>query len=76
MATIMPGTKVKVFDSRIFKNDIDTPLSMTMRQATVIKRYGYKNPKGWIYPDLVDVIFDGDTERISHGHFTERVQTL
>lgn len=68
---ILPNTKVKVFDARLFKNDKDTPLSMTMQNCTVLKRYGQRsqyNPK-WIYPDLIDVKFDYDG-RISKGHFT------
>ena len=39
MSNIMPGSRVLVFDGRIFKNDKDTPLSMTMRPAIVVCRY-------------------------------------
>lgn len=51
MNRILPGIKVKVFDSRLYKNDKDTPLSMTMKSATVLQRYGKRstyNPT-WIY---------------------------
>lgn len=38
---IMPGDRVLVFDSLLFENDIKTPLSHTVRPATVVARYGY-----------------------------------
>ena len=38
---IMPGDRVIVFDSSLFKDDVSTPLSHTMRPATVVCRYGY-----------------------------------
>lgn len=74
---IMPNNKVLVFDSTLFINDKDTPLSMTMKSAKIICRYGNRstyNPN-WIYPDLVDVIFDHD-KRLSKGHFTHGVELI
>ena len=74
---ILPNSKVLVFDPRLFKDDISTPLSFTMRSAKVIKRYGERskyNPQ-WIYPDLVDVIFDYD-KFLSRGHFTNGVKFI
>ena len=80
---ILPGTRVMVFDAKLFIDDIKTPLSMTVQPATVIKRYGVVSE--WMekeygreaarYPDLVDVIFDHDG-RESRGHFTNGIQIL
>ena len=38
---LMPGDRVLVFDSTLFRDDKSTPLSTTMRPATVVQRYGY-----------------------------------
>jgi hypothetical protein len=75
--TIMPKDKVLAYDSLLYKNDKDTPLSITMKEATVVCRYGCRSTynKEWIYPDLVDVIFDHD-KRLSKGHFTYGVKLL
>ncbi len=73
---ILPGTRVRVFDYTLFKDDKSTPLSMTVKPGIVVKRYGYKNSFGWIYPDLVDIKFDHRPERISKGHFTDRIKIL
>lgn len=78
---IIPGARVKVFDSASFKNDKLTPLSKTVKPATVVCRYG-KPRKVYVkdecelgpYPDLVDIIFDDQPERISKGHFTSGVE--
>lgn len=76
LATIMPGDRVLVFDSRLFKNDRDTPLSVTMKPATVIRRYGYRSPLfGWEYPDCCDVLFDHRPEQESRGHFTDMIRS-
>lgn len=73
---IYPGSRVKVFRHQIYKNDVDTPLSMTMQTATVLCRYGFRSKiePSWIYEDCVDVQFDDGT--ISHGHFTSGVEEL
>ena len=39
---ILPGCRVMVFDTSLYVDDIKTPPSMTIRKATVIRRYGYK----------------------------------
>ncbi len=77
---IMPGMKVLVFDWSLYKDDVTTPLSITMKPATVIRRYGMKYPAipriDWPemdYSDLVDVIFDHRPERESKAHFTNGV---
>lgn len=71
---IQPGSRVLVYDARDFKNDRDTPVSMLMRPATVLRRYGYTSPLGLgRYPDVVDVRFDHDG-RESRRHFTHLVR--
>lgn len=86
---IMPGSRVMVFDNLLFKNDTDTPISFTVRPATVVCRYGRKTslfeghltvPTGGYftscYPDLVDVVFDHRPNEVSKGHFTEGVKEI
>lgn len=75
MKQIMPGSRVKVFDHRLFIDDVRTPLGYTMRKATVISRYGCEGTFGR-YPDLIDVRFDYRPDEISHGHFTEMVEMI
>lgn len=78
-----PGTRVEVFDSLLYINDIITPLSITVRPATVVKWYGYiseymKREYGYknaCYPSLIDVKFD-HRERVSTGHFTTFVKII
>jgi hypothetical protein len=79
---IMPGSRVMVFDHRLYKDDFSTPLSETMRPATVVCRYGSKvwyprfMTKPWLYPDLVDVVFDHRPDAVSRGHFTDGVKII
>lgn len=73
----LPGARVLVFDHLLYRDDVSTPRSFTMRPATVVARYGKRsqyNPS-WIYPDLVDVLFD-HRPNVSHGHFTDYVEAL
>jgi hypothetical protein len=80
MSEIMPGDRVLVFDPRLFKDDVSTPPSMTMKPATVVCRYGYKHvaanedESDRVYPDLVDVEFDH--RGLSKGHFIYGVKPL
>jgi hypothetical protein len=81
MKEIMPGDRISVFDPRLFIDDKRTPLSTTMKPATVVCRYGKKvfwphMDKPWIYPDLVDVEFDHRPGEVSKGHFTSGVKIL
>lgn len=73
--TIILGDKVLAFDRTLYINDKVTPLSVTMKLATVVCRYGTRSTynREWIYPDLVDVIFDHN-KRLSKGHFTYSVE--
>jgi len=72
---ILPGSRVVVFDPRLFKNDKVTPLSVTMQPAVAVRRYGTRSKHFGIYPDLLDVQFDHDG-RISRGHFTRGVKRV
>jgi hypothetical protein len=73
----MPGDRVKVFDHWLYKDDRETPLSVTVKEATVIRRYGKRSEySGHIYPDLVDVEFDHRPGEESRGHFTSGVEKL
>lgn len=75
-AEIMPGDRVSVFDHRLFKDDKSTPLSTTIKSATVIRRYGKEYPVSGKHPDLVDVEFDYLPGQISKAHFTRNVVTI
>lgn len=77
---IMPGDKVKVFDTALYINDKTTPSNVTWKTAIVMCRYGKKSKaidmEGfWTYPDLVDVRFE-HSGRVSHGHFTDGVELV
>lgn len=69
LVEFFPRTRVVVFDPRRYKNDKVTPLSRTMRPATVVSWYGYRSKHCGLYPSVIDVIFDGDAEP-SRGHLT------
>jgi len=74
---IQPGSRVMVFDWTLYVNDKRTPLSVTLKPATVVCRYGYTSPLNprWKYPDVVDVEFD-HRPGISKAHFTEYVTEI
>lgn len=68
-----PGTLVRVFDTRLYKDDVSTPLSYTMRFATVLRWYGKKSVYSGqtvTYPSLIDVRFLHD-KRESKAHFAD-----
>lgn len=70
-----PGTTVRVFDPRLYKDDRTTPPSVTMKLATVIRWYGKKstyNGQTATYPSLIDVIFWHDG-RESKSHFADEI---
>lgn len=74
--TFFPGTRVKVFNTRVYVDDVQTPLTQTMQEATVVRWYGQRNWDGrWVYPSMIDVRFDNDP-RVSHGHFTDHIEVL
>jgi hypothetical protein len=52
MKTFYPGTRLKVFNSRVYQNDVDTPLSMTMQWATVVHWYGEETRFGRYHPQI------------------------
>jgi hypothetical protein len=72
-AAILPGARVLVFDPTLFKDDKTTPLSHTMKAATVVSRYGCRSLQFGKYPDCIDVLFDHRKEKVSKGHFTNGV---
>jgi hypothetical protein len=74
---IMPGDRVLVFDPRRYINDVKTPLSMTMRPATVVRRYGMwdrYDGERVNYPDVVDVQWENGS--ITKAHFTDEVEKI
>ncbi len=66
-----PGDRVLVFDPRLWIDDEKTPLSVTIKLATVVRC----SERGiWPRVDkMIDVIFDHDG-RLSKGHFTSGVK--
>lgn len=69
--TFNVGDRVRVFDTRLFVDDIKTPLSKTIQPATVLR--SYRTPD-WA-DNVVDVRFDRDGYE-SRGHFTWAVEPL
>lgn len=63
------GMRVSVFDHRLYRDDVSTPLTVTMQPATVLRRYRKQGA------ELVDVRFDRDG-RESKGHFVDFVKHL
>lgn len=63
------GERVKVFDHLLYKDDISTPLSVTMRFATILNIH--KDPKK--YRLLYDVVFD---DRISSCHLIHALEKI
>ena len=72
----MPGDRVLAFDHRLYRDDVSTPLSVTVRPATVVARYGKESERFGRYPDLVDLSFDHRPGRPSRAHFTDGVRRL
>lgn len=72
---LLPGSRVTIFDPLLFKDDISTPPFITIKPATVVRRYGFKNKHG-VYPDCIDVVFDHRPGKVSHGHFTKAARRL
>lgn len=74
MSDYFPGTTVRVFDPSLYRDDRSTPLSATMKLATVICWYGrYHNlpdQKYGVYPSCIDVYF-WHSKRVSKGHFAD-----
>jgi hypothetical protein len=75
------GTRVIVFDSRLYKDDVTTPSAQTRQPATVLRHYGEplqhysKDLHLGPYESLIDVQFDHDG-RISKGHFTWGIELI
>jgi hypothetical protein len=70
---IMPGDRVLIFDPRRYIDDLETPLSATMRPAIVLCRYGERK-YGTIYPDLLDVQWEDGS--ITKAHFTNAAEKI
>jgi hypothetical protein len=89
---ILPGTRVNVFDPRLFVDDVTTPPSHTMQPATVLRRYGKKvishsnvayDDHGGSYgePDVWTYpdlvdVVFDHDGRESNGHFTRGVEAI
>lgn len=70
--SIQKGSRVKVFDHLLYEDDVSTPLSATVKPATVHKRYIYGDHKR----DVIDVIFDHRPDEISIAHFTNTAEEI
>ena len=56
------GDEVLVFDRTLYRDDLTTPLTVTLKEATIVKVYGVGTDK------TADVRFHHNN-RISKGHF-------
>lgn len=79
---IFPGTRVLVFDPLLYMDDKETPLSVTVKPATVLCHYGQiahrysEDLTLGPYESMIDVLFDHRPERPSRGHFTWGVELI
>jgi precorrin-4 methylase len=74
---IKEGSRVKVFDHRLYEDDRSTPLSVTMRVATIKKVYQEDAHTHYKYSTPVaDVVFDHRPDEISKGHFINVMEEL
>ena len=73
--SIKVGSRVKVFDHRLYRDDISTPLSETMKEATIVKIYQEAGKLKFSRP-VADVIFDYRPDEISQGHFVHQIEVL
>lgn len=79
---ILPGTRVWCFDSLLYKDDKKTPLTVTMKPATVVMHYGQLAERYsedltlGPYDSMVVVVFDHRPERESKGHFTWGIELI
>jgi hypothetical protein len=84
MDNYFAGIRVKAFDNRLYKNDIDTPLTQTMQLGTVVCWYGCVSEymareyckENARYESLIDIQFDRTPDVISHGHFTNWLEII
>lgn len=68
---------MKVFDHRLYIDDISTPLSITMKKATVIRVYQVDKDTGYRYSSPVgDVKFDYRPNEISKRHFINSMEEI
>ncbi len=56
---------IKVFDHRLFIDDVTTPLSVTMKPARILRSYIQDGQK------MIDVVFEYRPNEISKGHFSD-----
>jgi len=72
---IVPGSRRLVFHADKWR--VGDPKASYHLPAVVVRRYGKRSSlsPGTPYSDLVDVVFDGETE-VSQGHFTDMTLPL
>lgn len=82
MVNLWPGTRVRVFDTSLYRDDKSTPPEITMRLATVVCWRGHKSDAidqpgvFWTYDNLVDVRFDHRPDLVSRSHFAYWVEVI
>lgn len=61
------GMRVRVFVPALYKDDVSTPLSVTMQNGTVIKRDKARKSEffGWI-DDVIEVLLDYNNKKSTH----------
>lgn len=76
MVTYFPGTRVLVFDSRLYVDDRKTPITKTLNMATVLCWYCPAFPQYGGYENLIDVEFDHRPGQTSHAHIATAVRVV
>lgn len=71
--TLNVGDRVIVFDHTLYKDDITTPLAMTMKPATITDIQIPYDMKGEL---LISVRFDHRPKTISRNHFSSYIERV
>lgn len=76
---IQKGSRVKLFDHRLYEDDRSTPLNVTMKKAMVVEVYRERKGRKYHFKyskAVADVRFDYRPDEISRGHFVDQMELI
>ena len=71
------GDKILEFDSRLYVDDEQIPLSLTMQDGVIVDIHTEElNNSPGKYIHIADIRFDWKPEDISHGHLVDVIKKI